>query len=249
MTETLDFRTDLKTEGDDGVFTGMASTFGNKDQVGDIIEPGAFQKSLAKRPAHRIKLLAFHNADEPVGVFRDVKETGNGLFVRGKLTLEVERAREIRALMRDGALDALSIGFRVPKSGASFDDKRRVRVLKEIDLLEVSVVTFPANEQALISTVKRDSFTTEREAESALRRIGFSRREAQTVIAKGFRALLAAQPNDRLRDSDGVEELLAAMNSCRSILTAKGDSENGNSRTNGGLRRLGRSLERLQGRV
>jgi len=186
---------EIKADSDDGTFTGMASTFGNKDLVNDIIEPGAFAKSIKRRGVGRIKLLAFHNPDEPIGRFTEIEENSKGLAVTGELALKVQKAQEVHELMKIGALDSLSIGFRADPSKQQFDDARNVRILKEIDLLEVSVVTFPANERARIRTVKEmlgdNELPSVRQFEECLRDVGFGERLAKAIIADGYKAVLA----------------------------------------------------------
>jgi phage prohead protease, HK97 family len=120
-------------------FEGYASLFGVADGAGDIVMPGAFAATLRRRPPARVRMLYQHTATEPLGVWQDIREDRRGLYVRGRLVLDVQRAREVRALFADGALDGLSIGFRTlraRKSGAN-------RLLSEIELWEISVVTFP----------------------------------------------------------------------------------------------------------
>jgi len=138
---------------EDGVFTGMASTFGNIDSDNDIIVEGAFTKSL--QSGRKIRLLSQHNMGEPIGTITEVIQTSKGLQVTGKLTLEVQKAKEVRALIQDGAIDSFSIGFMINDS--EFDNDRGVRLIKEADLFEVSIVTFPANDQAEIFTMKNDT--------------------------------------------------------------------------------------------
>ena len=135
-----------------GVFEGLASTFGAPDLSGDVIEPGAFRASL-QRP-RGVKMLWQHDPRAPIGVWDRIAETGAGLSVKGRLVLDVQQAREALALLRAGALDALSIGFSVPKGGWTFDRDTAVRRLNRIDLWEISVVTFPANPEARIARVK-----------------------------------------------------------------------------------------------
>jgi len=138
-----------------GVFEGLASTFGTRDRIGDVIEPGAFRASLAR--AARVKMLWQHDARAPIGIWERIAETPAGLMVRGRLVLEVQRAREALALLRAGAVDALSIGFSVPRGGAAFDRETAQRRLSRIDLWEVSIVTFPANPEARVARVKSRS--------------------------------------------------------------------------------------------
>ncbi len=192
-----------------GVFEGLASTFGNEDMVGDVIERGAFSRSLA-RP-ERIKMLWQHEARQPIGVWQRISETANGLAVQGRLVLEVQQAREVLALLKAGAVDALSIGFSVPKDGAEFDRAKAVRRIKAVELWEISVVTFPANPQARINRVKAlvrgGALPSERDFERFLMHdAGFSRSQARTILGAGYKALLST------RDAGaGLDELVACI--------------------------------------
>lgn len=130
-------------------FAGYASLFGVPDGSGDIVERGAFAASLRRRPPHEVRMLYQHSALEPIGIWSEIKEDARGLFVRGRLVLDVVRAREVRALIREGALNGLSIGFRTrraKKDGA-------FRRLNEIELWEISVVTFPLLAGSLVTAV------------------------------------------------------------------------------------------------
>ena len=136
----------------DGTFSGYASLFGRVDLGKDIIERGAFARSLRDRGAKNIRMLFQHDPNEPIGVWTEIKEDARGLFVRGRLTTEVERAREVLSLMRGGALDGLSIGFRTVR--ARKDADAGVRRVIEADLWEISVVTFPMLPEARVDAVK-----------------------------------------------------------------------------------------------
>lgn len=137
----------------DGTFEGYASVFGAEDLGRDIVMPGAFARSLARRGPKGVKLLYQHDAGAVIGVWSEIREDGRGLFVRGRLLADVARAREVLALMRAGAVDGLSIGYHVVR--AEKDGKRGARRLVELDLWEISVVTFPMLPEARISAVKR----------------------------------------------------------------------------------------------
>ncbi|MHA6298130.1 HK97 family phage prohead protease [Devosia sp. CAU 1758] len=130
-----------------GRFAGYASVFNKLDSGGDIVLPGAFAKSLAKKRG-RIRLLFQHDPKEPVGTWESMAEDSHGLFVTGRLVPGVPRSDALRRLIGDGALDGLSIGFRTVK--ASRRDGKRL--LHEIDLYEVSIVTFPMMEDARIAS-------------------------------------------------------------------------------------------------
>ena len=122
-------------------FEGYASLFHVADGAGDIVAPGAFTRSLKKRPPDRVRMLYQHFAHEPIGVWEEIREDARGLYVRGRLELAVERGRDVRALIVKGALDGLSIGFRAVR--AKRDAATHTRTLLEIELWEISVVTFP----------------------------------------------------------------------------------------------------------
>jgi hypothetical protein len=136
-----------------GVFEGYASLFGVVDSGGDLVAPGAFAASLRRRGAAGVKMLWQHQASEPIGVWSEIVEDLRGLRVKGRLDLSVARAREALSLLRSGAVDGLSIGFRTQR--ASTDKQSGVRRLLEVDLWEISIVTFPMLQQARIETVKR----------------------------------------------------------------------------------------------
>lgn len=143
---------DLRRVEADGVFCGYASLFGAEDLSRDIVVPGAFAKSLKARGAGGIRMLFQHDPAAPIGVWQEIREDGRGLFVRGRLMPDVARAREVLSLMRAGAIDGLSIGFRTVRGRT--DGKSGVRRLYEIDLWEISVVTFPMLAEARVTAVK-----------------------------------------------------------------------------------------------
>lgn len=136
-----------------GEFEGYASLFGVPDLGKDIVMRGAFRDSLARRGPSGVRLLWQHDPAEPIGRWLSLVEDETGLRVRGQLNRSVARAREILALMRDGALDGLSIGFRVDK--AQTDPRGGYRRLFAVDLWEISIVTFPLLPAARVAAVKR----------------------------------------------------------------------------------------------
>jgi HK97 family phage prohead protease len=179
----------------EGTFEGYASLFNVEDLSRDVIAPGAFRDSITKRGAGGIKLLYQHDPAEPIGVWLDIAEDARGLIVKGRLTLEVGRAREVLSLMKAGALEGLSIGFRTEKG--SRDARSGIRTLKKIDLWEISVVTFPMQPGARVTAVKSGPFSdgktlTEREFERFLtREAGLKRSEAAALMRTGFKSLAA----------------------------------------------------------
>ncbi len=139
---------------EDGILEGYASLFGVPDLGRDVVERGAFRASLARRGAAGVRLLWQHDPAQPLGRWLAIVEDERGLFVRGRLNLAVSRAREILALLRDGAIDGLSIGFRTDKADA--DPRTGLRRLKAIDLWEISLVTFPLLPGARVGALKAD---------------------------------------------------------------------------------------------
>ena len=178
----------LETVEEDGAFAGYASLFGRIDLGKDIIEQGAFARSLRERGCEGHRMLFQHDPSQPIGVWTEIREDARGLFVRGRLTKDVGRAREVLSLMRGGALDGLSIGFRTVR--ARSEAGTGVRRMLEADLWEISVVTFPMLPEARIHAVKSVTgapLPTIREFERWLTRdAGLTRGDAQAVIAKGF---------------------------------------------------------------
>jgi len=150
---------DVKAVGDDGVIEGYASTFNVIDSYGEMVAPGAFKASIAglKRAKRGLKMLWQHDSHQPIGIWDDLEEDAKGLRVVGRLLKDtVAKAAEAYALIREGALDELSIGYRELES-APHPDQRGVTILKKLDLREVSPVTFGALGQAArIDTVKSD---------------------------------------------------------------------------------------------
>lgn len=203
---------ELKFLAESGVFEGYASVFHVIDRSNDRILPGAFRDSLHR--FHEEKrlppLLWQHDAAEPIGAWREMHEDGHGLFVKGELFVkDIPLAREALKLLKEGVVTGLSIGYRVQESHR--DANSGVRVLTKVDLQEVSLVTFPANEQARVSQVKKlftpGSKPSEREFETFLRASGLSRSQARGVMACGYKALAATAAAGGEEGGDSAETL------------------------------------------
>jgi HK97 family phage prohead protease len=138
--------------GADGRVQGYASLFGVVDQARDMVMPGAFRETLKARGLRRIPMLFQHDPSEPVGIWLELREDYRGLYACGRLIPDVQRSREVFALLRDGAIDGLSIGFRTVQGRV--DPKTRVRRLAAVDLWEISIVTFPLLAGARVHAVK-----------------------------------------------------------------------------------------------
>lgn len=208
-----DFQLEVKAAdiADDGTFTGYGSVFGVEDSYGEIVAPGAFKDSLAALAEKKrmVPVLWQHRSGEPLGVYSELTEDDHGLKVTGKLLVnEIGQAKEALALMRAGAVTGLSIGYWVRQS--SYDEKTNVRTLLVLDLVEVSLVTFPANDEARIDAVKfklaHGELPTLPEFERLLREAGFSRTKAAVVAAHGLPHLLQREAGGEAA-SEGVKAL------------------------------------------
>jgi HK97 family phage prohead protease len=144
--DTLDFDFELKSLDDAGALEGYAAVFGNVDYDGDIIEPGAFTKTI-QETGGQVPILYQHDRYEPIGVSTSLDQDRKGLLVKGQLNMDVQRARETRALLNQGAMQGLSIGYKTIKKAYEGGARR----LKELGLKEFSPVTFPANPLAVAS--------------------------------------------------------------------------------------------------
>lgn len=136
----------------DGTVEGYASLFGELDQARDMVMPGAFTQTLQTRGLRKIPMLFQHDPSEPVGIWLELREDIRGLWARGRLIPEVARGRELMALVQQGAIDGLSIGYRTVRG--RIDPKTRIRRLYQVDLWEISIVTFPLLAGARVRAVK-----------------------------------------------------------------------------------------------
>ena len=188
---------------EEGSFSGYASLFGKTDLGNDCVEKGAFARALRGRKTSGVRMLFQHDPASPIGVWDEIREDAKGLFVKGRIISTTSKGAEVLELIRAGAIDGLSIGFRTQKSRT--DRKTGIRKILEADLWEISIVTFPMLPQARVAQVKTQcvsdnhSWPTVREFEHWLTRdAGLSRSEARVVISKGFATLA-----DR-RDAEGT---------------------------------------------
>ena len=194
--EIKSFPFEAKVDLEKNEFEGYASTFGNTDLVGDVVEKGAFKKTIQERlPKNLIKVLWQHY--DPMGVPKHMEEDSKGLYVVAKVSKTRENLDRLQ-LMKDGVVDRLSIGYDVVKREIEeLEDGKRIVHLKELKLYEFSPVTFPANEEAVITGVKG------RELEELLKRIP----QLEQYIKAG-RVLSAAS---RQRIEDAIKALQALL--------------------------------------
>ncbi len=205
--EFIDFGLKIKSVDERGEFEGYGSVFGVEDSYSEVVAPGAFErslkelKSLGRMPA----MLWQHRWQDPIGVYTEVKEDNVGLHVVGKLAMKTRLGAEAHELMQMGAIDGLSIGF-IPRK-EEIDNETGVITLTDIDLWEVSLVTFPANSDARVQEVKKrvKGITSIREAETYLRDAGgFSRAEAAAFMSR-LRSL--SDPREAGGDAGLVDSL------------------------------------------
>lgn len=186
----------------EGVIEGYGAIFGNVDQGGDLILPGAFTESLAS--GRRVKMLREHCPEDVLGVWDKVGEDDTGLRVKGQIVVSIQDGKDALELVKAGAIDGLSIGYRTIESDYN---NAGVRILKKLELWEVSLVTFPMNVGATIDSVKAAGLT-EREFERKLMQdAGLSRSVARALMAGGLKAVKGAKQDA----GDQTEALVRAL--------------------------------------
>ncbi len=221
----LEIKSDLQLKGDTeddeyGRFEGYASVFNNKDLGNDVIESGAFRKSLRKRGAKGVKLLYQHKSDMPIGVFDSVKEDDHGLFVKGRLALKSTAGRDAYELLKMGALDGMSIGFRANPKEVTYDKRSKKRTIGEVDLMEISLVTFPMNPKATVLSVKAEKVSI-REWENGLRdAFNISRSEAKVAAKAVHQAFLDKADSEMLEAKADATDLVDAIKNLTQTLKA-----------------------------
>lgn len=172
---------------EEGVFEGYGSIFGNVDNGGDIVDPGAFEKTLEKNKG-RIKILALHNDSMlPIGVPLEMKEDEKGLYLKAKIS-DTSLGQDVKVLLKDGVLNELSIGYDTIQEAFDEDGNRH---LKEVDLWEVSVVTWAMNQEATISGYKARSDPTE-QVGKWVSRLAAERKEGRKISGARLTALQEA---------------------------------------------------------
>lgn len=212
---------EIKSLKDSGEFEGYGSTFGGEpDAYGDVVAAGAFAESLAEHKARGSMPRMFwqHDSDQPIGKWLEAREDERGLYLRGRLNMGVQRGKEAHALLKEGDIDGLSIGYRIKEY--SVDTETEVWTLEKIDLLEVSVVSIGANERATVANVKTARAAhdlmerlkagdqlTEREFETFLKgALGFSNSQAERAARLHLKG--QGEPADA---DDGAAFLRALM--------------------------------------
>lgn len=208
------FNLEIKAVQEDGFFSGYGAVFGNVDWYNDVILPGAFSKTLEEWASKNKfpPVLWNHNDSEPIGVYTKIYEDAKGLYVEGRLLIDdVPRAKSTHALLKAGAIDGLSIGYVTKKANKQTNG---IRELVELGLGEISIVTTPANEESLITSVKSKleggDLPSLPEFEKFLRESGFSKSQATAIAGKGLRHLLS--------ESEGEIQQAKSISSALNIL-------------------------------
>ena len=211
--ETRSFVLELKAT-DDGTVEGYGSVFDVVDNYDDVIAKGAFKASLdAHKAAGTMPAMLWqHDASQPIGIWTDMVEDSKGLRIKGMLALETTKGKEVHALLKLGALNGLSIGFMSKQWG--YDRDTDVRTLTEVDLWEVSLVTFPANQKARVTNVKAspDELQAPKDAERILREAGFSKSDATAFVSRVMRMGEAR--------SESADSTAQAMKSAQRLLSS-----------------------------
>ena len=204
---------EIKSSTEKGYFEGYGAVFSNEDAKKDIILPGAFTKSLAEfeKKGETPMMLWNHNDDEPIGDWVEMKEDSKGLLVKGQLWLGqgITNAERAYKVMTGRGKKGLSIGYRTKEADR---DKQGRRLLKQVDLHEVSPVTFPMNSEATVLRVKSATGEIDpRNLERLLRdECGLSAREAKALMSGGMKALQSSE--DRDDTSTELRELISTIN-------------------------------------
>ncbi len=212
INDVLDLECDYKeidTE-EDGSFEGYASVFNNKDLGNDVIKPGAFSKSVYDKKPKQIKLLYQHKTDEPIGVIDKLEEDKRGLKIKGRLAMGTQKGKEVYELMKMGALDSMSIGYKLSPEDYKYSDKLKKRTINNLDLMEVSMVTFPMNPKAKVTKVKLAGMNV-RELENYLCDLGMTNsvaKQSANVLYKSFNPELNEQ-------RDVVDSISALINTIK----------------------------------
>ena len=200
---------------DDGTFTGYGSVFGVEDSYGEVVAPGAFCDSLGELAAkgRRVPILWQHRTAEPIGIYSELSEDDHGLRLKGELAVGFDDlAKRAHGHMKMGSVTGLSIGYWVRES--SYDEKTGVRTLTKLDLVEVSLVTFPANDEARIDAIKlklaHGELPSLPEFERILREAGFSKTQAAVVANRGLTHLLRSE-SEGAGDIKSLRDTLAGF--------------------------------------
>ena len=198
----------LFTTLEEGVIEGYASVFGGVDSYGDTIEPNAFDNVI--KSGQKPLMFYQHNRwSIPIGVWEEMSVDEKGLKVKGRLNLELEEAREVYSALKFGSLNGMSIGFRMKDKDYEYDDEDICHIKNISELLEISIVNFPADKEARIDNVKSEDrdLNDIRDCEHYLRELGISKKMAQKLISVIKTAKAAVSDSQKSEDAKLAAEL------------------------------------------
>jgi len=219
--KTKDFALQVKELTDDGTFEGYGSIFGNTDSYGEIVVAGAFGESLARhrREGSKPLMLWQHDPYTPIGVWEDLAEDGKGLRGKGRLLKGVQKAEEAHLMLKAGAVQGLSIGYREQEVEPDGNNRK----LKKLDLLEISIVSFPANRRARVESVKSERMNEfarrlrdgdpmpVKEFEDLLREAGVPKAMAVQIASVGYAKAIRSESEGET--ANDTKRLLEAIRS------------------------------------
>lgn len=200
LRETKAVALEVKADSE-GRIEGYASRFGEMDRGGDVVVKGAYAESLAGRMP---KMLWQHEPSQPIGIWEQASEDETGLYIRGRILDTVEKGREARALIEAGAIDGMSIGYRTIDADRGADG---ARILKRLELWEVSLVTFPMLASARVDAIKAAEMSRREMERLLMQDAGLSRSVARALMEGGLGAVKAMQD----AGESGFDELCQAM--------------------------------------
>ncbi len=206
----------VKQLSEDGVIEGYLNTFNHSDRIGDNTQKGAFSKSIEKikNAGDVLPMLFGHDHTKVAGIWTEIKEDEHGLWGKGQINLDTQLGQELYSNIKMGAVKGISIGYF--EVVTDYDRKTGDKLLKELDLIEASIVLLPCNEQSQVESVKtaidKGEQPTKTQVEKALKEIGFSRKNAKAILAEGYKNYYEDNQVDSVADVyrfvfDSVEEL------------------------------------------
>lgn len=205
----------IKAVEETGEFSGYGSVFGVEDSYGDVVVSGAFEESLAEwKSKDRLpSMLWQHNMHEPIGVYTLMREDAEGLYVEGRLLIDDDPlAKRAHGHLKAGSISGLSIGYDLPGDGWRYDTEKDVFVLEKVNLWEVSLVTFPANDEARVEQVKHalsvGQLPTIRDVERCLRDVGFNAKQAKAILAQGYKGINTRDAGETLDAANSLLKLI-----------------------------------------
>ena len=225
--DTIDCQLEVKEIDADGRIVGYAAVYGNVDRGGDVILPGAFAKSCERNrvEGYRPKMLWQHDPSQVIGVWDTITEDSKGLLTQGRVLSKVAKGAEVLELLRAKAIDGLSIGYKTIDAEMRPTERGAIREIKEAELWETSVVTFPMNTEATVTDVKQ--LQSPREVERLLIKSGVPSRFAKLLSLYGFEGAMA-RLNKESRDEaeakatqEAISSLLANLNGLKEALNVR----------------------------